>query len=117
MKIIHDLLIEEFGGMKGIRSEELLDSAVSRMSASFDGKNLYKTVFEKTAALFESLCKNHPFLDGNKRSAFVCAVTFLEINGYETVFDKDDAENFVLRVATSKVKFQEIVNFLKKHVL
>lgn len=115
VKQIHDMLIEEFGGSKGLRSEALLDSAVYRMNASFDGKDLYGSIYEKTAALFESLCKNHPFLDGNKRTAFVSAVTFLTINGCETDFDKDEAEEFVLKIATQKVELKKIAEFFKKH--
>ena len=115
VKAIHDLLIEKFGGMQGVRSEELLDSAVARMRATFGGEDLYETIFDKTAALFESLCKNHPFFDGNKRSAFVSAVTFLEINGYETQFDKEVAEQFVLKIATTKTPWEEIAKFFKKH--
>lgn len=115
VKQIHDMLIAEFGGTNGIRSEELLDSAVNRMNASFGAKDLYVSIFEKAAAIFESLCKNHPFLDGNKRTAFVTAVTFLEINGYETNFDEKVAEGFVLKVATQKIAFKKIAEFFKKH--
>lgn len=115
VKQIHDMLIEEFGGRKGIRSEELLDSAVHRMNASFDGKDLYVSIFEKAAALFESLCKNHPFLDGNKRTAFVSTVAFLEVNEYKTSFDEKTAEKFVLKVATQKIALKKIAEFFKKH--
>lgn len=115
VKQIQETLIEEFGGQKGIRSENLLDSAVSRMRASFDGKDLYLSIFEKAAALFESLCKNHPFVDGNKRIAFVSAVTFLEINGYKTIFDPEEAEEFVLKVITQKVELKKIAKFLQNH--
>lgn len=114
VKIIHDLLIDEFGGAKGIRSEILLDSAVQRMNASFDGQDLYESIFDKAAALFESLCKNHPFLDGNKRTFFVSAVIFLEMNGFETKFDAKKAEKFVLEVATKKVDIKKIAKFFEK---
>jgi death-on-curing protein len=113
VKAVHDLVIDEFGGSKGIRSEALLDSAVARMNASFDGQDFYETIFDKAAALFESLCKNHPFLDGNKRTSFVSAVTFLEMNGYKTNFDKEKAEKFILKVATKKVEFKRIVKFFE----
>lgn len=115
VKQIQEMLIEEFSGQKGIRSEELLDSAVARMRASFDGKDLYVSIFEKAAALFESLCKNHPFVDGNKRIAFVSAVIFLEINGYETSFDPEETEDFILKVITQKVELKTIAAFFEKH--
>lgn len=115
VKDIHDLLVNKFGGLHGVCSPELLDSGVARMRASFGGEDLYPTIFDKAAALFQSLCKNHPFLDSNKRTSFVAAVTFLEINGYETKFLKDEAEKFVLKVATNKLEIKEIANFFKKH--
>jgi death-on-curing protein len=116
VKQIHDLLIVEFGGSKGLRDENLLDSAISRMNSTFDGKDLYETIFDKTAALFDSLCKNHPFIDGNKRTAITCAATFLDVNGYKTNFDPIKTEEFVLKVATSKVRFNELVRFFKNCV-
>lgn len=85
------------------------------MQSTFDGKELYPTIHEKAAVLFESLCKNHPFVDGNKRTAFVAAATLLEINGHETHFDQKSAEQFVLKVATTKVPIRDIVAFFKKH--
>lgn len=112
---IHDLLVKQLGGSYGVRSKDLLESAVFRMQATFGGEDLYKDVFEKAAALLESLCKNHPFVDGNKRAAFTCAVTFLELNGYKTKFNKEEAENIMIRVASSKLSFEEIAKFFKEN--
>jgi len=111
---IHSDIIRGFGGAKGVRSRELLESASFRMRASFDGKDLYSNIFEKAAALFESLAKNHAFVDGNKRTAFVSAITFLEINGHEMEFDKENTEKFILELVNGKKSFKQIVNFLKK---
>lgn len=112
--LIHSDIIRNFGGSLGIHSKDLLESAVFRMQASFGGKDLYPTVFDKAAALFESLIKNHPFVDGNKRTAFVAAVTFLEINGYQTNFDPQKAEDFVLAVVKGGKSFRDVVRFLKR---
>lgn len=112
---IHDLLIKQLSGSYGVRSKDLLESAVFRMQATFGGDDLYKDIFEKAAALLESLCKNHPFVDGNKRTAFTCAVTFLELNGYKTEFNKEEAENIMIRVVLSKLSFEEIAKFLKEN--
>lgn len=112
---IHRDIMKNFGGAHGVRSTGLLESAVFRMRASFGGVDLYKNIFEQAAALFESLCRNHPFLDGNKRTAFVAAVTFLEINRYRTEFDLNKTEEFVLSVAMGKQKFKSIAAFFKKH--
>ncbi|MEK7529198.1 MAG: type II toxin-antitoxin system death-on-curing family toxin [Patescibacteria group bacterium] len=112
---IHDSLVKQFGGSHGIRSKELLESAVFRMQASFDGIDLYQDIFEKAAALFESLCKNHPFVDGNKRTAFTATATFLEVNGYNTEFDQNEAEKFTIAIASGKEKLELIAKFLKKN--
>jgi len=68
---IHNILIERFGGSKGIRDLKALDAALARPYATFDGIDLYPAIEEKAAALFESIIINHPFIDGNKRAAYV----------------------------------------------
>ncbi len=79
---IHEVIIAETGGMSGLREASLLHAAVARPFASFGGENLYPTDFDKAAALFHSLIKNHPFMDGTKRTAFAAALYFLEQNGH-----------------------------------
>ena len=112
---MHFSCIQAFGGKRGLRSKSLLESAIFRMQASFDGQDLYPTIFEKAAALLESLLKNHPFFDGNKRTAFVSAVTFLEINGYTTEFNTKKTEIFILEIIAHKKNFKDIAKFLKKN--
>ena len=68
---IHDILIEKFGGAKGIRDSGALESAISRPYQTFDGQDLYPDPVDKAAAIFESIISNHPFVDGNKRTAYV----------------------------------------------
>lgn len=70
---IHAILIEEFGGANGIRDKALLDSALNRPFQTFDGTELYPTPMDKAAAILESVVKNHPFSDGNKRMGYVLA--------------------------------------------
>lgn len=79
---IHEVIIVETGGLPGLRDPGLLHSAVARPFATFDNQDLYPTVFDKAAALFHSLIKNHPFLDGTKRTAFAAALYFLQQSGY-----------------------------------
>ena len=67
---LHNILINEFGGSKGIRDRNSLEAALNRPFATFDGQDLYPTVVEKAAAIFESIIINHPFIDGNKRTAY-----------------------------------------------
>ncbi len=68
---IHSKLIDEFGGTNQIRDIKLLDSAINRPFQTFDKQDLYPSPIDKSAAIFESLIINHPFVDGNKRIAYV----------------------------------------------
>ena len=79
---MHEVILLETGGLPGLREATLLHAAVARPFASFEGQELYPTDFEKAAALFHSLIKSHPFLDGTKRTAFAAALFFLESCGY-----------------------------------
>ena len=73
---IHDILLENFGGAKGIRDKGALESAINRPYQTFDGQELYPSPIDKAAAIFESIISNHPFIDGNKRTAYVGSVSF-----------------------------------------
>jgi death on curing protein len=79
---IHAYIIAESGGIVGMREAAMLHAAVSRPFATFDGEELYQHDFEKAAALFHSLIKSHPFMDGTKRTAFAAALFFLQRCGY-----------------------------------
>lgn len=73
---IHEIIIDETGGIAGLREAAMLHSAVARPFVTFDGQELYSTDFEKAAALFHSLIKSHLFMDGTKRTAFASALYF-----------------------------------------
>lgn len=79
---IHEVILAETGGIAGLREATMLHSAVARPFASFGGQELYATDFEKAAALFHSLIKSHPFMDGTKRTAFTATLYFLGNCGY-----------------------------------
>ena len=112
---IHSRLIDETGGSHGIRDVGLLQSAVSRPKATFGGKDLYPDIFHKAAAFMESLIKNHPFIDGNKRTAITSVGIFLQSNGYYLKTTQKELELFTLSVATGKTSLDDIVKWLKKH--
>jgi death-on-curing protein len=112
---IHYRLVNETGGEHGVRNLGLLESAVARPRQTFDNEELYPDIFEKSAALMESLVNNHPFIDGNKRTGIACAVLFLRQNGIAFSAKNAELEKFTLRVASSKVKRSEIVKWLKNH--
>jgi death on curing protein len=79
---IHEIIIVETGGLPGLREPGLLHSAVARPFATFGGQELYPSDFEKASALFHSLIKSHPFMDGTKRTAFSAALFFLDRCGH-----------------------------------
>jgi death-on-curing protein len=112
---IHYRLVSETGGEHGVRDIGLLESAIARPRATFDKQELYKNIFEKAAALMESLVNNHPFIDGNKRTGIACTVLFLRQNGILFSAKNSDLEKFTLRVASSKIKLSEISKWLNNH--
>lgn len=101
--------------LKGIKEPALLESAVYRSQQSAFGKDAYPTIFEKAAALFESLAKNHCFHNANKRTAFVALVQFLKYNGYYFTMPQDDAIEFVVDVVNHRYSFVQIVATIKEY--
>ena len=79
--LLHEKIIDKTGGIRGIRDIGLLELAVSSPFASFGGEDLYKTIEEKGQQLCNSLIRNHPFLDGNKRIGILAMLVFLDLNG------------------------------------
>ena len=111
---LHELSIQFFGGSSGIRDLDLLESAVARPFQTFESEELYTSVYEKSAALLESIIKNHPFVDGNKRTGFLAAFVFLRKNNISITAPEDEAYEFVVDLASSKISFEEIVAWLKQ---
>jgi len=114
---LHEQLIKSFGGSPGIRDEGALKSALARPRSTFGGQPLYPTLLEKAAALLESLCLNHPFVDGNKRVAYAATGLFLELNGWRLQADAEDAVPFMLEVAGGKRSKEEIRIWLEQHAV
>ena len=107
--IIHQMLIEEFGGSTGILDNDSLSSAVMRPQSGY-----YNDIFEEAAALMESLAMNHPFVDGNKRIAFFATDVFLRINGHFIDCDNELAyEYFISLFNESKFNFENLLRWLK----
>jgi death on curing protein len=103
--------LASFGGLAGIRDEGMLDSALSRPANLFAyGK---PTLYELAAAYAYGLAKNHPFLDGNKRAAFVAAVVFLELNGRRFTATEADAAVCTLALAAGEMTEAAYASWLK----
>ncbi|PYK81518.1 MAG: type II toxin-antitoxin system death-on-curing family toxin [Verrucomicrobia bacterium] len=84
---IHNEAVKNFGGLRGIRDEALLASAVFAPQSSFGGKSPYVDLIDIAAAYLFYLCHNHSFLDGNKRTAMAAAIVFLRLNGFDRAAD------------------------------
>ena len=113
--VIHNRMIELFGGKEDVHDFTMLHSATERCKATFGGKDLYPTIFDKTSALVQSLILNHPFDDGNKRTAFSSCVLFLYYNQYKLEYSKSEAIQFTLNVDSHKLNFEQISLWLQKH--
>ncbi|MBK1856106.1 type II toxin-antitoxin system death-on-curing family toxin [Verrucomicrobiaceae bacterium 5K15] len=105
---IHDAVLSAHGGMPGLREESLLESAIAAPQATFGGEPIMSDIIEIGAAYLYYLCKNHPFLDGNKRTALASCLVVLSENGQlpSMELDIDDWEQLVLDVASSSINRQ-----------
>jgi len=113
--LLHQMQIDKFGGSHGLRDFGLLESAVMRPQTTFDGVDLYKSLFEKGASLLHSLLMNHQFVDGNKRTAMFAVMTFIELNGYTFIAEKEEVVEYALYIENSQPEIDEISKWLKKH--
>jgi death-on-curing protein len=109
VKAIHREVLQAHGGSAGIRDEGLLDSAVAAPQATMMGKPMFREPVEVAAAYLFYLCRNHPFIDGNKRTALATCLVFLSENGLlsEEKLDTDVWEQLVLDVAASRIDREE----------
>src|SRR3989344_7347087 len=110
---VHDRIVEETGGMVGVRDVHLLQSIAERPKTSFGGAEQFPDKFTKAAVYLESLATYHVFLDGNKRTALTVAGVFLALNGYQTTFPIAESENFMLASAQRQKTLEEIATWLK----
>jgi len=114
---LHARQIERFGGSKGIRDIELIESAVAQPRQCLGGEYLHKTLAEMAAAYLFHLTKNHGFVDGNKRIGAAAALTFLEMNGIDTdSIDKDEMGAITLAVAGGTADEQAAAAFFTTRI-
>lgn len=115
--IVREILAEaiaKFGGLDGVRETALLESAVAAPQAGFGGKSPYADLAEVGATYLFYLCKNHPFLDGNKRAALGACIVFLRLNGVEPQPDGPEWEDLTLAVASGEIDRAEATKRLRK---
>lgn len=114
---VHRILIKKYGGPTGLRDEAALHSAVNRPYQTFDGEELYETSVEKAAALIESLIKNHPFLDGNKRTGYVTMRILLNKDRKDIRATEKEKYEFVIKIAAGESEFDEIKQWIEEKLI
>ena len=110
---IHEQVLSAYGGASGIMDMHLLQSAIGQPSMSMGGQFLHQTVFDQAAAYLYHLSRNHPFVDGNKRTAAESALLFLELNGYDFVGLDSEFVALVVEVAQGSLEKRQIASFLR----
>ena len=100
---VHAEAIAKFGGSNGVRDSALLESAVAAPQASYGGRSPYRDLAEVAAAYLYYLCRNHPFIDGNKRAALGSCIVFCRLNGIEPEPDGPEWEELVLAIASGNL--------------
>jgi death-on-curing protein len=113
--LIHDQVLERWGGHHGVRDAPLLESALGAPQQTFDGEFLHVGALAQEAALLRSLAVNHPFVDGNKRTAFLAAVVFLELNGWILEVPDQEAIRFMFNLAGAKPSLESISAWLSAY--
>jgi death-on-curing protein len=111
---IHAEAIAQFGGASGVRDVALLESAVAAPQAGYGGKSVYADAVEIAAAYLFFLCRNHAFIDGNKRTALGACIVFLRLNGIEPKPDSPEWEELTLAVAASVLDRDEATARMRK---
>ena len=113
---LHNQIINEFGGIHGIRDERLLDSALANPLQTFAGLDLYPTCVDKAVQLCYGLIKNHPFLDGNKRIALHSMLILLSINGLKIEIVHDELIDIIFKVADGSFNSSDLLQLLKEKI-
>ena len=113
--LLHEYMIKKHGGSPGVRDMGMLKSAIFRPFATYGGEDLYKDIYLKSGALLQSIAKNHPFVDGNKRTAYTVTYTFLKLNLIQIIITNKQVVEFMVRVTEENLSVDEISFWLKKH--
>jgi death on curing protein len=113
---IHARMIDDFGGDPAVRDQGLLESALAMPAAQFGGKFLHPTLADMAGAYLFHLCRNHSFVDGNKRTALVAAEMFLLLNDFSLAATNRELEKLTIAVADGSLTKGEVIRFFKKNV-
>lgn len=113
--MLHEQLIAETGGLRGIRDEGLLQSALAAPFQSFAETDAFPSIQQKAARLAYGLVKNHPFVDGNKRIGVHAMLVFLALNGIELEYGQEELSEIILKVASGENSYDDLLQWLLVH--
>ena len=113
---IHEKLTAATGGLPGLRDMGLLESAVLGCYQSFDDTELYPSITEKAARMVYALCKNHPFIDGNKRIAVTAMLMMLRLNGVTLAYSQQELISLGLDIADGSFNYEDILGWINTHL-
>ena len=116
VEFLHNSLIKKFGGISGIRDVGALESAIKSPFQTFDGAELFKNIFEKAACLGFGILQNHPFLDGNKRTALHSMSVFLFANDIALSYNDNEVVELYFNIASGKLGEVELLEWILKSV-
>ncbi|HEY3781856.1 MAG TPA: type II toxin-antitoxin system death-on-curing family toxin [Fimbriimonadaceae bacterium] len=114
---LHTRAIKFAGGESSVRDYGLLESAVAAAQATFESEYLYRSIAEMAARYWCSLCSNHPFVDGNKRTSLYAVDAFLSLNGLDLKLSYKEAEDITLRIATRELTFEEVAKIIAERTI
>jgi death-on-curing protein len=114
---IYRRVMEQSGGIAGIREIGALESAIAQPRMTFAGEDLYPSIVEKAATLGYSIIQNHPFIDGNKRTGHAAMEVFLILNGYEVDTSVDEQVSVILAVASGRMSRPAFTDWLRGHII
>ena len=112
---IHALVVEATGGSIGLRDLGRLEAAIATQTQNVFGEELYPKLIDKAAAIMRGIIADHPFVDGNKRTAMLAGLTLVEINGIRFAAKPGELEDFAVKIATDKLDIPSIVAWLREH--
>lgn len=112
---IHALVVEATGGSAGLRDLGRLEAAIAAQTQNVFGEELYPAVIDKTAAVIRGIIADHPFVDGNKRTAMLAGLALLTVNGIRFRAKAGEIEDFAVKIAIDKLDIPAIVSWLHEH--
>lgn len=112
---IHALVVEATGGSTGLRDLGRLEAAIATQTQNVFGEELYPSIIDKTAAIIRGIIADHPFVDGNKRTAMLSGLTLLELNSINFTAQPGEIEDFAVDIATKHIDVPQISNWVRLH--